>query len=100
MIEYAIEQKMAVFPGACTPTELMMLLEYNLSVAKFFPAAQFGGLDTIKALSGPFPHMRFMPTGGINAENIKEYLANPKISPAAAAGWLMMSSLRKENSTR
>ena len=65
--EYAVEYNIPIFPGVCTPTELMFLLEYNLPVAKFFPAAQFGGLATIKALSAPFPNMRFMPTGGINA---------------------------------
>ena len=77
--EYAVEYNIPIFPGVCTPTELMFLLEYNLPVAKFFPAAQYGGLATIKALSAPFPNMRFMPTGGINAGNVREYLENPKV---------------------
>lgn len=93
--EYVIEQKLPIFPGACTPTELMFLLEYNLNIAKFFPAAQFGGLDTIKALAAPFPNMRFMPTGGISIGNIKEYLENSKII-ACGGSWMVKDSLIKE----
>lgn len=93
--EYAIENKIPVFPGICTPTELMYLLEYGLSVAKFFPASQYGGLATIKALSGPFPQMRFMPTGGINAGNIREYLADPRII-ACGGSWMVKDSLIRE----
>ena len=93
--EYAIENNLPIFPGACTPTELMFLLEYDLPVAKFFPAAQYGGLDTIKALSGPFPNMKFMPTGGVSASNIKEYLANPKII-ACGGSWMVKDTLVKE----
>ena len=69
--EYAVANHIPIFPGICTPTELMLLLEYQLPVAKFFPAEQYGGLKTIKALSAPFPNIKFMPTGGINATNIK-----------------------------
>ena len=76
--EYAVANHIPIFPGICTPTELMLLLEYQLPVAKFFPAEQYGGLKTIKALSAPFPNIKFMPTGGINATNIKEYLAKKK----------------------
>lgn len=93
--EYAVEHKIPIFPGVCTPTELMMLLEYDLKVAKFFPAAQYGGLNTIKALSGPFPQMRFMPTGGINAGNIKEYLSNSKVI-ACGGSWMVKDSLIQE----
>src|SRR5699024_1440838 len=67
--EFALKKGIPIFPGVCTPTELMMLLKYDLRVAKFFPAEQYGGLKTIRALSGPFPQMRFMPTGGIHAGN-------------------------------
>lgn len=93
--EYAVEHKIPIFPGVCTPTELMLLLEYDLPVAKFFPAEQFGGLKTIKALSGPFPNIRFMPTGGINAENICEYLASPKVI-ACGGSWMVKDSLIRE----
>ena len=92
--EYAIKNQLPIFPGVCTPTELMMLLEYDLHIAKFFPASQYGGLDTIKALSGPFPNMRFMPTGGISSKNIREYLAYPKVI-ACGGSWMVKGDLVK-----
>ena len=70
----------------------MMVMEYNLPVVKFFPASQYGGLATIKALSGPFPSLRFMPTGGVNAGNVKEYLASPKII-ACGGSWMVPGKL-------
>lgn len=79
VVEFSIENNIPVFPGACTPTEIMTAMEYGLEVVKFFPARQYGGLDTIKALSAPFPSVRFMPTGGISDANIKDFLAFPKI---------------------
>ena len=89
-----LKKGIPIFPGVCTPTELMMLLKYDLRVAKFFPAEQYGGLKTIRALSGPFPQMRFMPTGGINAGNVKEYLADPRII-ACGGSWMVKDSLIK-----
>lgn len=86
--EFACKQNIPIFPGICTPTELMFLLEYGLTVAKFFPAAQYGGLSTIKALSAPFPGMRFMPTGGVSEKNILEYLAFPPIL-ACGGSWMV-----------
>jgi len=88
VVEYALEKGLAVFPGTCTPTEVMMAMEYQLPVVKFFPAKQYGGLDTIKALAAPFPSMRFMPTGGINADNIQEYLGFDKIV-ACGGSWMV-----------
>ena len=92
---YANEYQIPIFPGACTPTELMLLLENGLHVAKFFPAAQYGGLSTIKALAAPFPQMRFMPTGGVNAGNIREYLSDPKVI-ACGGSWMVSDKLIKE----
>lgn len=89
--EYAIDKNIPIFPGVCTPTELMMLLEYDLSIAKFFPAEQYGGLNTIKALAAPFPNIRFMPTGGIHAGNIMDYLSFPKII-ACGGSWMVKDS--------
>lgn len=93
--QYAIDRDIPIFPGVCTPTELMMLIEYNLTIAKFFPASQYGGLNAIKALSGPFPQMRFMPTGGIGPDNIKEYLLNPKVI-ACGGSWMVSNTLINE----
>lgn len=90
--EFAIDHKIPIFPGACTPTELMMVQEYELPVAKFFPASQYGGLSTIKALAAPFPGIKFMPTGGVNAGNLLEYLAYPKIV-ACGGSWMVKGEL-------
>lgn len=66
----------------------MYLLEYELPVAKSFPAGQYGGLNSIKALSASFPNMRFMPTGRVNPKNILEYLSNPKVI-ACGGSWMV-----------
>lgn len=94
--EFAIDHKVPIFPGACTPTELLLLQEYGLPVAKFFPASQFGGLATIKALAAPFPAMKFMPTGGISADNLLDYLAYPKIV-ACGGSWMVKDELIKSS---
>ncbi len=90
--EYALKNKLMIFPGICTPTELMMALEYDLPVMKFFPAKQYGGLDTINALAAPFPSVRFMPTGGINQSNILDFLASKKII-ACGGSWMASDKL-------
>lgn len=93
--EFAIDNNVMVFPGTCTPTEVMMAMEYGLPVVKFFPAKQYGGLDTIKALAAPFPTMKFMPTGGVSAANIQEFLAFDKII-ACGGSWMVKDSYVKE----
>lgn len=93
--EFAVDQKMPIFPGISTPTVLMMTLEYNLPVVKFFPAEQYGGLATIKALAAPFPGVQFMPTGGINAKNILDYLAFSKII-ACGGSWMVKDTYINE----
>lgn len=92
VVEFALDHKFPIFPGTCTPSEVMTAMEYELLVVKFFPAAQYGGLNTIKALAAPFPSVRFMPTGGINASNIMEYLASDKII-ACGGSWMVKDSL-------
>ena len=92
---HCVENKIPIFPGVCTPSEMMWLLDYGLEVAKFFPAAQYGGLATIKALAGPFPKMKFMPTGGISEKNILEYLAFNKII-ACGGSWMVKDELITE----
>ena len=75
-------------PGCATPTEIMAALEMGLTTLKFFPANVYGGLTALKALSAPFPQVRFLPTGGVDLKNIKEYLSFDKI--AAVGGSFMM----------
>ena len=95
VVEYAVENHIPVVPGVCTPSELMWLMEYGLSLAKFFPAEQCGGPEMIKAIAAPFPKMKFLPTGGINAQNIKDYLALPMVV-ACGGSWMVKKSLINE----
>ena len=92
VVEFALENNLPVCPGTCTPSEVMIAMEYGLPLVKFFPAKQYGGLDTIKALAAPFPTMKFMPTGGINASNIQDFLAFDKII-ACGGSWMVKDSL-------
>ena len=67
------------YPGCVTPTEIMAALDLGITTVKFFPANVYGGLKAMKALAGPFPQIKFIPTGGIDASNLEEYLAWDKI---------------------
>ena len=89
--KFAVEKGIPIFPGVCTPTEIMAALEFGLKVVKFFPAKQYGGLATIKALAAPFPGIRFMPTG-VSAENLLEYLSSDKVI-ACGGSWMGKESL-------
>jgi 2-dehydro-3-deoxyphosphogluconate aldolase/(4S)-4-hydroxy-2-oxoglutarate aldolase len=95
VVKFAQENNIPVFPGVCTPTEVMAAIALELPVVKFFPAEAYGGLNTIQALAGPFGNIRFMPTGGISERNIMEYLANPKII-ACGGSWMVKDSLIQE----
>ena len=79
IVDYCIQKEIPVFPGCITPSEVAQAIKRGLKVIKFFPAAQFGGVDTIKALAAPYTSIKFMPTGGINAKNLKDYLSCDKI---------------------
>ena len=79
VVEYCIKKGYPVTPGIMTPTELEMALEFGLDVVKFFPAENAGGLKMIKAMAAPYTKMKFMPTGGINPQNVREYLQCDKI---------------------
>lgn len=67
------------YPGCVTPTEIMQALELGITTVKFFPANVYGGLKAMKALAAPFPQIQFIPTGGVNKENMDEFLAWEKI---------------------
>ena len=95
VIEFALDNHLPVFPGTCTPSEVMIAIEYGLPVVKFFPAGQYGGLSTIKALAAPFPTIKFMPTGGINASNILDFLAFDKVI-ACGGSWMVKDSFIRE----
>ena len=77
--KYAKKKGIAYYPGCVTPTEIMQALELGIEVIKFFPANVYGGLKALKALSAPFPQVKFIPTGGVNRENLDEFLAFDKV---------------------
>ena len=85
-------------PGAVTPTEIMNVIKNGIEVIKFFPASNFGGIKSLKALNGPFKGVKFVPTGGIDETNIKEYLSLDNV--AAIGGSFMMKGDIKENTKR
>ena len=76
-VRYCQEKGVPITPGTSSPTDIEQAIELGLDVVKFFPAEQSGGLAKIKAMAAPYVNMKFMPTGGINAKNINEYLAFP-----------------------
>ena len=94
VVDYCLSKDIPVFPGVITPTEVTMAVKKGLKVVKFFPASQFGGLKTIKALSAPFGMVKFMPTGGIDASNLSEYLSSDKIV-ACGGSWMVKGDLVK-----
>ena len=94
VVEYCLKNNYPITPGIMTPTELEMALGFGLDVVKFFPAENAGGLKMIKAMSAPYTMMKFMPTGGINAANVGEYLACDKIL-ACGGSWMVKGDLIK-----
>lgn len=71
---YCVENNIVYYPGCVTPTEIMRAISYGFDVIKFFPAGVYGGLKALKALSAPFPQIKFIPTGGVDLTNLKEFL--------------------------
>jgi 2-dehydro-3-deoxyphosphogluconate aldolase/(4S)-4-hydroxy-2-oxoglutarate aldolase len=87
VVSWCLENGIAVTPGCVTPTEITMAVNLGLKVVKFFPANVYGGLNAMKNLSAPFVGVKFMPTGGVNAANIKEYVDAPFIH-AVGGSWV------------
>lgn len=92
VVKHCIELNVPALPGTVTPTEVTAAQALGLHVTKFFPAAQYGGLNTIKALAAPFVGHRFMPTGGVSAANVGEYLSCSSIV-ACGGTWMVKPSL-------
>ncbi len=74
IVDYCLEKKIPVLPGCVTPSEIAQAVKRGLKTVKFFPAEQSGGVSMLKAMAAPYTMLKFMPTGGINKENLKEYL--------------------------
>ncbi len=87
VVEWCIKNGIPVVPGCVTPTEITMAVNHGLKVVKFFPANVYGGLNAMKNLSAPFTGVKFLPTGGVNAANIKEYVSAPFIF-AVGGSWV------------
>lgn len=87
VVRWCVEHQVPVTPGCVTPTEIMAAMKLGLRVVKFFPAGVYGGLSAMKALSGPFGGIKFIPTGGVNGQNIGEFLAAPFVH-AVGGSWV------------
>lgn len=94
IVDYCIEKNIPIFPGCVSPSEVAQAAKRGLKVVKFFPAEQFGGVSTIKALAAPYTGMKFMPTGGVNADNLETYLNCDKII-ACGGSWMVKGDLIK-----
>lgn len=86
--EFCRDEGVTYYPGCVTPTEIMRALSYGLTVIKFFPAGVYGGVKALKALGAPFPQVTFIPTGGVDLNNLKEFLDCDKVY--AVGGSFMM----------
>ncbi|HIZ79031.1 MAG TPA: bifunctional 4-hydroxy-2-oxoglutarate aldolase/2-dehydro-3-deoxy-phosphogluconate aldolase [Candidatus Lachnoclostridium stercorigallinarum] len=95
IVDYCLEKGIPVFPGCMTPSEVAQGVKRGLKVLKFFPAEQAGGLAMIKAMAAPYTTVKFMPTGGISAKNLKEYLACDKIL-CCGGSWMVKGDLIRE----
>ena len=94
VVKYCVEKGIPVTPGCSSPSDIEQALELGLEVVKFFPAEAAGGLKMIKAMSAPYGNVKFMPTGGINAQNLKDYLDFKKII-ACGGSWMVDKAMIK-----
>ena len=94
IVNYCLEKEIPIFPGCVTPSEVAQAVKRGLKVVKFFPAEPAGGVAMIKAMAAPYNQLRFMPTGGINAKNLEEYLSCDKII-CCGGSWMVKGDLVK-----
>lgn len=92
--KYCVDRNIPITPGCANPSDVEQALEFGLDVVKFFPAEQAGGLDYIKAIAAPYVDMSFMPTGGINANNVRKYLGYNRIW-ACGGSWMVKGDMIK-----
>lgn len=92
VVKYCIEKGIPVTPGTANPSDVEQAIELGLDVVKFFPAEAAGGLNMIKSMAAPYTSMKFMPTGGISAKNLNEYLSFNKIL-ACGGSWMVKGDL-------
>lgn len=94
IVDYCMEKNIPVFPGCVSPSEVAQAVKRGLKVVKFFPAEQAGGLAMLKAMAAPYTMLKFMPTGGINTKNLKEYLGFSKIL-CCGGSWMVKGDMIK-----
>ena len=94
IVDYCISKNILVLPGCITPSEIAQAVKRGLKIVKFFPAEQFGGLSTLKALAAPYVGLQFMPTGGVSAKNVRDYLGYNRIV-ACGGSWMVKGDLVK-----
>ena len=92
IVDYCVEKNIPIVPGCMDTNAIEMALEAGLDTVKFFPAEQAGGLKMMKALSGPYTTLKFMPTGGINLDNMNDYLAFKKII-CVGGSWMIKADM-------
>lgn len=94
IVDYCLEKDIPVFPGCISPSEVAQAVKRGLKTVKFFPAEQAGGIAMIKAMAAPYTGLKFMPTGGINAKNLENYLSCDKIL-CCGGSWMVKGDLVK-----
>lgn len=99
VVDYCVKKNIPITPGTCNPSNVETALEFGLDVVKFFPAEAAGGLNYIKAIAAPYTGVKFMPTGGINAKNVRDYLAYDRII-ACGGSWMVKGDLIKAGDFR
>lgn len=92
VVRYCQEKNILVIPGVCTPSEIERALGLGIEIVKFFPAEVFGGINFIKAVSAPYSNVKFIPTGGINLNNVENYLKHPRVL-ACGGSWMVKRDL-------
>ena len=92
VVKYCQERNIPMAPGTQTPSEMEQAISLGVDFVKFFPAEQSGGLSMIKAVAAPYGNLSFMPTGGINAANVRQYLADERIV-ACGGSWMVKESM-------
>ncbi|MGD8847311.1 MAG: bifunctional 4-hydroxy-2-oxoglutarate aldolase/2-dehydro-3-deoxy-phosphogluconate aldolase [Desulfobacteraceae bacterium] len=90
VVRFCLDNNVPVAPGVATPTDIETAMDLGLTILKFFPAEAFGGLKTLKAMSAPYQAVTFVPTGGLNANNVGDYLKFSKVA-AVGGSWIVKS---------
>jgi len=96
VVTWSMAQEVPIFPGVATPTEINMALRHGLKTLKFFPAEALGGVKILKAIAAPYGEVRFIPTGGINPQNLPDYLKLPAVV-ACGGSWLVKKTMIANN---